>query len=194
MARPKKDQVGPDARTRIIDAFWSMLSEGPYDSITIKGLASKAQVNHNTIYRHFDSLEDVGRSAVSEVYSIEAAMQVLALFASPELIDVERIAEQGLDDRLNKVILAMRSGSPLLAATIQNSIKECWMQITGTSWDALPDETKLELSFILGGITATLRSFSSIDDIVTAKSLPTSRVGIAARQTLAELHQLAGEK
>ena len=114
-------------------------------------------------------------------------MHVLALFAHPELMNVERIAEQGLDERFGKVILAMRSGSPMLIATIQESIKECWMQITGASWDELPDETKLELSFILGGITSTLRTFNSIDDIVTAKALATSRIGIAARQTLAAL-------
>ena len=176
MARPRKDQAGPDARTRIIDAFWSMLAEGPYDSITVKGLASKAQVNHNTIYRYFNSVEHVAKSAVSEVYSIE-------------LINVERIAEQGLDERFRKVILAMRSGSPMLIAAIQESIKDCWMQITGTTWDELPDETKLELSFILGGITSTLRTFNSIDDIITAKALATSRIGIAARQTLAALSE-----
>lgn len=189
MARPRKDQAGPDARTRIIDAFWSMLAEGPYDSITVKGLASKAQVNHNTIYRHFDSVEHVAKSAVAEVYSIEAAMHVLALFAHPELMNVERITEQGLDERFRKVILAMRSGSPMLIATIQESIKDCWMQITGTTWDELPDETKLELSFILGGITSTLRTFDNIDNIITAKALATSRIGIAARQTLAALSE-----
>ena len=187
MARPRKDQVQPDARTRIINAFWDMLAEGPFDSITVKGLASRAQVNHNTIYRHFDSLGHVAKSAVSEVYSLEAARQVLTLFAHPGLIDVERIVEQGLDERFNKVILAMRSGSPMLVETIQDSIKECWMQITGTSWDSLPDETKLELSFILGGITSMLRSFNRIEDFVAAKAIATSRIGIAARKTLAEL-------
>lgn len=187
MARPRKDQAGPDARTRIIDAFWSMLEECPYDSITVKGLASRAQVNHNTIYRHFESIEHVAKCAVAEVYSIEAAMHVLALFTHPESMNAERIAEWGLDERLRKVILAMRSGSPLLIATIQDSIKECWMVITGVSWDGLSDETKLELSFILGGITSTLKTFDSIDDIIAAKGLATSRIGVAARQTLADL-------
>lgn len=187
MARPRKDQLGPDARTRIIDAFWGMLAEGSYDSITVKGLASKAQVNHNTIYRHFDSVEHVAKSAVAEVYSIDAARQILVLFAHPELINVKLIAEQGLGERFDKVILVMRSGSPMLVETVQDSIKECWMHIIGTSWDALSDETKLELSFILGGITSTLRTFDSIDDIITAKALATSRIGIAARQTLAAL-------
>ena len=190
MARPRKGQAGPDARTRIIDAFWNLLADGPYDRITVKWLASRAQVNHNTIYRHFDSLEHVAKSAVLEIYSVEAARQVLALFAFPELINAELIASQGLDDRMNKVILAMRSGSPLLVATIQDAIKNCWMQITETSWDSLSDATKLELSFILGGITSTLGSFGSIDDIVAAKALAASRIGVAARQTLAALKQV----
>ncbi len=187
MARPRKDKVGPDARTRIIDAFWSMLAEGPYDDVTVKGLASKAQVNHNTIYRHFNSIEHVATTAVSEIYSIEAAMQVLELFTRPELINEKHLAAQGLDERVDKVLLAIRSGSPLLMSTIKEAIKSCWMQITGASWDKLADETKLELSFILGGITSTLQSFRSVDDMLAAKALATSRIGVAARQTLAEL-------
>lgn len=187
MARPRKDQAGPDARTRIIDAFWKMLEEGPYDHITVRALASKAQVNHNTIYRHFDSIEDVARTAVAEVYSIEAAQQMLSLFARPELVDVEQLVARGLDARFGKAVLAMSSGSPMLVETIQNAIKTCWMQIAGTSWDELPGETRLELSFVLGGITSILRTFRSVDDIMKAKSLVMSRVGTAARQTLADI-------
>lgn len=187
MARPRKDQAGPDARTRIIDAFWEMLEEGPYDHITVRALASKAQVNHNTIYRHFDSIEDVAKTAVSEVYSIEAAQQMLALFARPELVDVEQLVARGLDTRFGKAVLAMGSGSPMLVETIQDAIKTCWMQIAGTSWDELPGETRLELSFVLGGITSILRTFRSVDDIMKAKSLVMSRVGTAARQTLADI-------
>lgn len=187
MARPRKDQPGPGARERIINAFWGMLAEGPYDRVTVRALASKAQVNHNTIYRHFESVEHVAKAAIAEVYSIEVAYQMLALFAHPELVDAEKLAERGLDERVDKVVLAMNSGSPVLVATIQEKIKGCWMQIAGTSWEDLPHETKLELSFILGGITSMLRTLRSADDILAMRSLVTSRVGTAARQTLAEL-------
>lgn len=187
MARPRKDQAGPTARERIVDAFWSMLAEGPYDGITVKGLAARAGVNHNTIYRHFESIEQVGKTAVSEIYSIETARLMLSLFAHPELVEVGHLADYGLAERFDKVVLVMRSGSPMLVAQVQESIKACWMQIAGTSWDELSDSTKLELSFILGGITSTLQTFRSIDDILTVKALVMSRIGIAARETLAEL-------
>lgn len=187
MARPRKDQAGPDARTRIIDAFWGMLADGPYERITVRGLASRARVNHNTIYRHFDSIDHVARTAIEEVYSIEAAMQVIALFAHPELLDTELLSAQGLDKRFNKVLLAMRSDSPMLVSTIRESIKTCWMQIVGFSWDELPEGKKLELSFILGGVTSMLGTFQNVDDILSVKVLVSSRIGNAARQTLAEL-------
>lgn len=187
MARPRKDQAGPDARTRIIDAFWGMLADGPYERITVRGLASRARVNHNTIYRHFDSIDHVAKTAIEEVYSIEAAMQVIALFAHPELLDTELLSAQGLDKRFNKVLLAMRSDSPMLVSTIRESIKTCWMQIVGFSWDELPEGKKLELSFILGGVTSMLGTFQNVDDILSVKALVSSRIGNAARQTLAEL-------
>lgn len=187
MARPRKDQAGPDARTRIIDAFWGMLADGPYERITVRGLASRARVNHNTIYRHFDSIDHVARTAIEEVYSIEAAMQVISLFAHPELLDTELLSAQGLDKRFNKVLLAMRSDSPMLVSTIRESIKTCWMQIVGFSWDELPEGKKLELSFILGGVTSMLGTFQNVDDILSVKVLVSSRIGNAARQTLAEL-------
>ncbi|MBO7702455.1 MAG: TetR/AcrR family transcriptional regulator, partial [Eggerthellaceae bacterium] len=155
MARPRKGQRGPDARTRIVDAFWGMLAEGPYADITVRALASRARVNHNTIYRHFDSVEDVAKVAVSEVYSIEAARHMFELFAQPDSVDVDSLARWGLDVSFNKVILAVRSESPILMAMVTEGIKASWMQLTGMSWDTLSDEMKLELSFILGGITAT---------------------------------------
>jgi len=70
---------------------------------------------------------------------------------------------------------------------VVEGVRASWMRLVGTSWDGLSDETRLELSFILGGITATLGTFSSADDIMKVKALVTSRVGAAARKTLIEL-------
>ncbi|MBR2581953.1 MAG: hypothetical protein IKD61_01015 [Oscillospiraceae bacterium] len=81
----------------------------------------------------------------------------------------------------------MRSESPALMAMVAEGVRASWMRLVGTSWDGLSDETRLELSFILGGITATLGTFSSADDIMKVKALVTSRVGAAARKTLIEL-------
>lgn len=187
MARPRNDQGGPDARTRIVDAFWTMLEEGPYDRITVRGLAAKARVNHNTIYRHFDSVEHVARTAVAEVYSAEAALQLLAFFSDPELADASDLAERGFGERFDKAMLAMHSGSAMLVTAVQETIRACWMQVAGTSWEDLPAEKRLEISFALGGITSVLQTFHGIDDFQWAKALATSHIGAAVRQTLAEL-------
>lgn len=187
MARPRKDQRGPDARTRIVDAFWGMLAEGPYADITVRALASRARVNHNTIYRHFDSIDDVAKEAILEVYSAETARRMFELFASPDSVDVGSLSEWGLDESFDKVLLAVRSGSPTLMALVTEGVKTSWMRITGTSWGELSDEARLELSFILGGVTATLRTFSSADDVMKVKALVTSRTGAAARKTLVGL-------
>ena len=57
MARPKSSDV--DAKKRLSEAFWDLLSRQPYNQITVKSLCSTAKVNHNTIYYYFSSWEDM---------------------------------------------------------------------------------------------------------------------------------------
>ena len=38
------------AKDAIKDAFWSLLNEKPYSSITVKDIVSRCQVNRNTFY------------------------------------------------------------------------------------------------------------------------------------------------
>ena len=109
------------------------------------------------------------------------------LFASPDSVGVSSLSEWGLDESFDKVLLAVRCGSPTLMALVTEGIKASWMRLTGTSWGELSDEARLELSFILDGVTATLRTFSSADDVMKVKALVTSRTGAAARKTLVGL-------
>ena len=50
MARPKRDPDKKTAFERIEDAFWDILSEKPFDKITISELSKRAGVNHNLLY------------------------------------------------------------------------------------------------------------------------------------------------
>ena len=189
MARPRKDQEGPDARTRIIDAFWGMLAEGPYEHITVRALASHAHVNHNTIYRHFDSIENVARTAIAEVYTVEAASHLLMLFAHPELMVTQAIGHENIRGRFEKAIMVAHSGSPALIAALQDAIRSCWMQLAGTTWEQIPETTRLELTFILGGITSMLQNYENMEQVLASETFFQSPIGNAVRETFSRLHQ-----
>lgn len=62
MGRPGRDQ--PAAVERMEVAFWDLLEEMPYKSLTIGALARRAGLNHNSVYYHFSSLDDLAREMI----------------------------------------------------------------------------------------------------------------------------------
>lgn len=43
----------------IIDSFWQLLEEKPYNKITVKNIVEHCQVNRNTFYYHFQDIPDL---------------------------------------------------------------------------------------------------------------------------------------
>ena len=54
------------AKDAIKDAFWSLLNEKPYSSITVKDIVSRCQVNRNTFYYHFQDIPSLLELVVKE--------------------------------------------------------------------------------------------------------------------------------
>ena len=45
--------------TAIIDCFWQLLDEKPYNKITVKNIVERCQVNRNTFYYHFQDIPEL---------------------------------------------------------------------------------------------------------------------------------------
>lgn len=43
----------------IIDTFWTLLDEKPYDKITVKDIADHCQISRNTFYYHFHDIPEL---------------------------------------------------------------------------------------------------------------------------------------
>lgn len=43
----------------IIEAFWKLLEEKPYNKITVKEIVDSCQINRNTFYYHFHDIPDL---------------------------------------------------------------------------------------------------------------------------------------
>lgn len=48
----------------IIDAFWLLLEEKPYNKITVKDIVERCQINRNTFYYHFHDIPELLEMAV----------------------------------------------------------------------------------------------------------------------------------
>lgn len=48
----------------IIDAFWLLLEEKPYNKITVKDIVDRCQMNRNTFYYHFHDIPELLQIAV----------------------------------------------------------------------------------------------------------------------------------
>lgn len=45
--------------SNIIDAFWQLLDEKPYNKITVRDIAERCQINRNTFYYHFHDIPEL---------------------------------------------------------------------------------------------------------------------------------------
>lgn len=53
-------------KAAIIESFWQLLEEGPYNKITVKAIVDRCQINRNTFYYHFHDIPDLLESTLIE--------------------------------------------------------------------------------------------------------------------------------
>lgn len=50
----------------IIDAFWQLLEEKPYNKITVQSIVERCQVNRNTFYYHFRDIPSLTEHSIKD--------------------------------------------------------------------------------------------------------------------------------
>lgn len=68
-------------KNAIIDAFWHLLEEKPYNKITVKDIVDQCQINRNTFYYHFHDIPDLLESTIKE--EVDYIIQAYSKFGSP---------------------------------------------------------------------------------------------------------------
>lgn len=51
-------------KTAIIESFWQLLEEKPYNKITVKDIVDCCQINRNTFYYHFHDIPELLESSI----------------------------------------------------------------------------------------------------------------------------------
>ena len=65
----------------IIDAFWQLLEEKPYNKITVKDVVDRCHLNRNTFYYHFHNIPELLENSIKSEH--EHIIQTYCNFGSP---------------------------------------------------------------------------------------------------------------
>lgn len=157
MARPRKDAPGLSAVDRMVDAFWEALEEKPYAEVTVGEIARRAEVNRNAVYYHFDNLDDLAAFAVDGMLVTELPLLVLESLHRGENPLKTLFLSGAVAGKFDKAMLIMGPhGSPYLGLLLRKAFTRAWGEAVGVDLDCAPQEMKLALEFLLGGLSAMI--------------------------------------
>lgn len=157
VARPRKDSTEPSARERILNAFWDLMNEMPYKSITVAALIKRAGVSPNTLYAHFDGYQNVVQAALDE--TLEPDLLPI-LVSDMDFAGTSQAAMMA--ERLDKVILFASDDSGELSAMLKKSLLQTWLKALGLSKEKLSPLEAAELDFIFAGVVSMLSKKSAV--------------------------------
>lgn len=185
MGRPRADAPGPKAQERIVDAFWTLLSEADYSSMSMAGLVKRADVNHNTFYRYHKSLDSLAVALAADSAAHGMAFYVVPAFCGPEASYGERGKIGGQD--AEKALLVAESGSrPLVDAMCSAAIR-LWAGGEGGGASELDEGDIDRLTAVFWGVAAMAGGIPRSSLVERAESFRTSAMGEAAKETLVEI-------
>ena len=130
MGRPVYAEGDATARDCLAEAFWAQLEETSFEQMTARGVAAAAEVNHNTFYRHFDSLEDMAGKLFDDITLADVPPMLMAASSRGALAEAaESVAPD--PEALRRAVLFARSGSALLTELVREKLTNTWLAAAG---------------------------------------------------------------
>lgn len=157
MARPKYQRDEQTAREKIVEAFWQMIEDGPYEKVSVRGLVRESGVNKNTFYYHFEDVDDLVRQATRDVLEPALLLELLSMMQGGAVHVQTRIQDPGFAKRLGRVrTIARAKGTPELQDTLKRAIADAWSRALELDPADLDEPQRIALEFALGGIISVL--------------------------------------
>lgn len=129
MARPPKNAEGPSATERMELAFWDCMKEMPFSEITVRDIVSRANVNRNSYYYHYDSMWDLAQASVEHADFAAVARVLLEGFVADEATDADGIAAQAQKGFDHLRVLASENGNQRLLEDAKRSVVNEWLAL-----------------------------------------------------------------
>ena len=188
MARPSYKDARPAAKTRLKDAFWKLLSENSYSRITVKKLSATAQVNPNTFYYHYDSMNDLALDALNDekLYEIPTMIRENIL-QNTQVSFSEALQFIAISERWKKLHLFISGDSTVLHRLFYDTMEQFWLSLIGVDKEYMAEADYLDLTFIIHGAVSIITRQTERYDPAFIESLPERALGQGIIQTLENL-------
>lgn len=188
MARPSHNDARPTAKDRLKEAFWDLLSKTSYGHITVKELAAAAQVNPNTFYYHYASMNDLALDALNDekLYEIPSMIRSRIL-QNTQVSFSEALEYIAIGERWKKLRLFVSSDSTILRQLFYDTMEQFWLSLIGVERENMTEADYLDLTFILHGAMSIISKQTEQYNLAFIKSLPDRALGQGIIQTLENL-------
>ena len=134
-----------------------LLNERPLDKITVREIAAECGISRNTFYYHFEDMNGLARTVAAET----ALEPDLVKFVFTQVLQgggsevLERIP--GIEQRADRVcLLAGKHSNVELRQMLRDALIGVWSKAFGVDLDALDQEGRIAVEFVLGGIMAII--------------------------------------
>ncbi len=155
MARPKKDSPGDAAALRLRNAFMAELAITPYAKMSVAKVVTRAEVNRNTFYYHYDCMDDLARECVRQELPTQLAKRVILKEISSRNTTreyLDELAANGTLDRLR--LISGPHGSGILGEMVRDEICSFWLKTFGLAFDDLRDVERMAVMFTSSGLVS----------------------------------------
>lgn len=158
MPRPRADQEGPTAQERLEEAFWELLEKKTFSGLTVKGIANRAGVNHNTFYYYYENIEDMADKVF--LYNVPVGLiDVLMTMILEGHLNTARLnVDADMELRYHRVRLFLMVGSSEMALRVRNTALHAWFERLGIREEELTENDRARITFLWGGIAALMSS------------------------------------
>lgn len=143
MARPKREPGVPEARDRMLDAFWELLEDNECDKITVSMVCEKAGCYRGTFYYHFDSMEDLEQKAIAEVLYGKAGIQSIMDLLSAGVSNPEGMTDAATSTSAWRLALIARRGKlEMVESEVQKDVVSMWRGMLCDGGEDLAPDSK----------------------------------------------------
>lgn len=188
MARPAYDNSQLTAKARLKESFWKLLSETNYSHITVKKLSALAQVNPNTFYYHYNTMDDLALDALNDEKLYEIPSIIRTKILSDNQISLGEALEYiVINERWKRIRLFIISDSTILQQHFYNTMEQFWLSLIDVPKENLSEADYLDFTFILHGAISIIKMQTEHYNLDFLKSLPNRALGQGIIRTLENL-------
>lgn len=187
MSRPRHDSELTPAKERMENAFWALLEDREYRKITVTDIVREAQVNRNSFYYHYGSLNELADTAILQEVENTSIAQLVDETTDdhgiPSMDDnaVREHWHKRISAALNSpehrtrlnhlALLAGPHSSPELMDSLRDFTRMTLFTALKLDKSDMTLRSDLYIDFAVGGILAILRRWPELREMNVAQTL-----------------------